>query len=235
MAEAKKILMVVTSRGHLDANHPTGVWFGEFAAPYKEFRANGFEITVASPQGGATPIDPHSEPGPEQAREWVNARPSPEQAREWAGAHEPLQQTIKLDTINPDHFDAVFIPGGHGPMFDFPGNIPLQNILSTYMEQGKMIASVCHGPAAFDGVLLSNGAPLVKGKTITAFTNQEESDVKLDKLVPFLLETRLRELGANFVNKPDWSDHSERDGNLITGQNPQSAHSAARLLVEALS
>ena len=97
-----------------------------------------------------------------------------------------------------------------------------------------MIASVCHGPAAFDGVLLSDGMPLVAGKTITAFTNHEEGNVGLDKLVPFLLETRLRELGANFVDRPDWSDHIERDGNLITGQNPQSSHSAARMLVEAL-
>ena len=221
MARPKRILMVVTSYNHLDANHPTGVWFEEFAIPYKEFRANGFEVTVASTQGGATPIDPRSEPSPEQAREAAEAR-------------EALQHTARLDSINANDFDAIFIPGGHGPLFDFPGNIPLQNILRTYMEQGKMIASVCHGPVAFDGVLLSNGMPLVAGKTITSFTNHEESDVKLDKLVPFLLETRLRELGANFVDRPDWSDHIERDGNLITGQNPQSSHSAARMLVQAL-
>jgi putative intracellular protease/amidase len=213
--------MVVTSYNHLDANHPTGVWFEEFAIPYKEFRTNGFEVMVASPQGGATPIDPHSEPGPEQSHEATEAR-------------EALQHTARLDSINANDFDAIFIPGGHGPLFDFPGNIPLQNTLRTSMEQGKIIASVCHGPAAFDGVLLSNGMPLVSGKTITAFTNHEESNVKLDKLVPFLLETRLRELGANFVDRPDWSDHTERDSNLITGQNPQSSHSAAHLLVEAL-
>jgi len=219
MARPKRILMVVTSYNHLDANHPTGVWFEEFAIPYKEFRTNGFEVTVASPQGGATPIDPRSEPSPEQAREANEAR-------------EALQHTARLDSINANDFDAIFIPGGHGPLFDFPGNIPLQNILRTYMEQGKMITSICHGPAAFDGVLLSDG--MVAGKTITAFTNHEESNVGLDKLVPFLLETRLRELGANFVDRPDWSDHIERDGNLITGQNPQSSHSAAHLLVEAL-
>lgn len=221
MATPKRILMVVTSHNHLDANHPTGVWFEEFAIPYKEFRANGFEVTAASPHGGATPIDPRSEPSPEQAREMTDAR-------------EALQHTAMLDSINTNDFDAIFIPGGHGPLFDFPGNIQLQNTLRTYMEQGKMIASVCHGPVAFDGVLLSNGMPLVAGKTITAFTNHEESDVELDKLVPFLLETRLRELEANFVDKPDWSDHVERDNNLITGQNPQSSHSAARMLVEAL-
>jgi len=222
MARLKRILMVVTSYSHLDANHPTGVWFEEFAIPYQEFRANGFEVTVASPQGGAAPIDPRSEPGPEQAREATQAR-------------EALQHTIRLDSINPNDFDAIFIPGGHGPLFDFPGNIPLQNTLRSYMEQGKMIAAVCHGPAAFDGVLLSDGMPLVAGKTMTAFTNHEESDVKLDKLVPFLVETRLRELGANFVERPDWSDHIERDGNLITAQNHQSSHSAARMLVEALT
>jgi putative intracellular protease/amidase len=213
--------MVVTSYNHLDANHPTGVWFEEFAIPYKEFRTNGFEVTVSSPQGGATPIDPRSEPSPEQACEATEAR-------------EALQYTARLDSINSNDFDAIFIPGGHGPLFDFPGNIPLQNTLRTYMEQGKMIASVCHGPAAFDGVLLSDGTPLVARKTITAFTNHEEGNVGLDKLVPFLLETRLRELGANFVDRPDWSDHIERDGNLITGQNPQSSHSTAHLLVEAL-
>ena len=221
MARLKRILMVVTNSGHLDAQHPTGVWFEEFAIPYQEFRANGFEVTVASPRGGAAPIDPRSEPRPEQAREATQAR-------------EALQHTVRLDSINPNDFDAIFIPGGHGPLFDFPGNIPLQNTLRSYMEQGKLIAAVCHGPAAFDGVLLSNGIPLVTGKTITAFTNHEESTVKLDKLVPFLLETRLRELEANFVERPDWSDHIERDGNLITGQNPQSSHSAARMLVEVL-
>jgi putative intracellular protease/amidase len=221
MAWLKRILMVVTSYNHLDANHPTGVWFEEFAIPYQEFRANGFEVTVASPQGGAAPIDPRSEPGPEQVREATEAR-------------EALQHTVRLDSINAHDFDAIFIPGGHGPLFDFPGNIPLQNTLRTYMEQGKLIASVCHGPAAFDGVLLSNGMPLVAGKTMTAFTNHEESTVQLDKLVPFLVETRLRELGAQFVERPAWSDHIERDGNLITGQNHQSSHSAARMLIEVL-
>ncbi len=222
MARLKRILMVVTNSGHLDAQHPTGVWFEEFAIPYQEFRANGFEVTVASPRGGAAPIDPRSEPSPEQAREATQAR-------------EALQHTVRLDSINPNDFDAIFIPGGHGPLFDFPGNIPLQNTLRSYMEQGKMIAAVCHGPAAFDGVLLSDGMPLVAGKTMTAFTNHEESTVKLDKLVPFLVETRLRELGANFVERPDWSDHIERDGNLITAQNHQSSHSAARMLLEALT
>ncbi len=221
MARLKRILMVVTSYNHLDANHPTGVWFEEFAIPYQEFKANGFEVTVASPQGGPAPIDPRSEPGPEQAREATEAR-------------EALQQTVRLDSVNAHDFDAIFIPGGHGPLFDFPGNIPLQNTLRSSMEQGKLIASVCHGPAAFDGVLLSNGMPLVAGKTMTAFTNHEESNVKLDKLVPFLVETRLRELGAKFVERPAWSDHIERDGNLITGQNHQSSHSAARMLIEAL-
>src|SRR5258708_12709076 len=166
MAMLKISLMVVTNYNHLDANHPTGVWFEEFAIPYKEFKANGFEVTVASPRGGATPIDPRSEPSPEQAREATEAR-------------EALQNTVRLDSINANDFDAIFIPGGHGPLFDFPGNIPLQNTLRSYMEQGKMIASVCHGPAAFNRVLSSNSIPPVAHKTITPFPNHYTSNTPL--------------------------------------------------------
>jgi putative intracellular protease/amidase len=118
MARPKRILMVVTSYNHLDAKHPTGVWFEEFSVPYREFRTKAFEVTVASPQGGAAPIDPRSEPGPEQAPEVAEAR-------------EALQHTTRLASINANEFDAIFIPGGHGPLFDFPGNIPLQNTLRT--------------------------------------------------------------------------------------------------------
>src|SRR5258708_20014107 len=116
MARLNRILMVVTNYNHLDANHPTGVWFEEFAIPYKEFKANGFEVTVASPRGGATPIDPRSEPSPEQAREATEAR-------------EALQNTVRLDSINPNDFDAVFIPAPHPPPFHFPSTLPFHHPL----------------------------------------------------------------------------------------------------------
>jgi putative intracellular protease/amidase len=221
MATSKHILMVVTSHDHIDATHPTGLWFEEFATPYNEFAARDFEITVASPHGGPTPIDPSSEPKPEEAEQTQQAR-------------EALRDTLALSEVRASDFDAIFFPGGHGPMFDLPGNTTLHQLLGDFASTDKVIAAVCHGPAGLVGARLADGTPLVAGKTITGFTNDEEHTVGLDKLVPFLLESRLRELGGRFVVQPNWSDHVEQDGKLITGQNPQSSRSIARAVIEAL-
>jgi len=221
MATPKRILIVVTSHDHIDTTHPTGLWFEEFATPYKEFLSQGFEITIASPRGGNVPIDPRSEPKPEEVEQTAQAR-------------SVLRQTQSLNGVRATSFDAIFLPGGHGTMFDLPENTTLQHLLGNFAEEDKVIAAVCHGPAGLVGARLADGTPLVAGKTITAFTDNEERAAELDQSMPFLLESRLRELGGRFVVQPNWSDHVERDGKLITGQNPQSSGSVARAVIEAL-
>lgn len=216
-----KILMVVTSHDKIDEQHRTGLWLEEFAVPYLEFRKAGYEVTVASTKGGATPIDPNSKPSPEQEQAWVEAR-------------QVLQNTLPLAQVDAAPYDAIFLPGGHGTMFDLPDNATLQQILSSYQQEGKIIAAVCHGPAGFVNVRRRDGQPLVAGRRITAFTDAEEREVKLDRAVPFLLESKLREEGAEMIVAPNWADHTEEDGNLITGQNPQSSGSAARAVIRAL-
>ena len=137
--------------------------------------------------------------------------------------------------VGPGGLDALFLPGGHGTMFDLPGSVPLKKLLETLNAQGRVIAAVCHGPAGLVGAKRADGQPLVAGKRLTAFTNSEERAVELDGLMPFLLESRLRELGADFAPALNWTDHVEIDGNLITGQNPQSSSSVAQAVIRALS
>jgi putative intracellular protease/amidase len=216
------ILIIVTSFGQISAGDPTGVWLEEFAVPYHQFKENGFIISVASPQGGKAPIDPRS-------------KPTPEQKSAWTEAIDALENTIPLDSIDPEKYVAVFIPGGHGTMFDFPKSKDMHRILRGFVEQDKVIAAMCHGPASLVGVTLSDGTPLVSGKTITSFTNEEETEVGFTNKMPFLLESRLRELGANFVKKTNWSDNVQIDGKLITGQNPQSSKSAALAVIHTLN
>jgi putative intracellular protease/amidase/sugar lactone lactonase YvrE len=218
-----KILIVTTSHDRFEgANpHPTGVWLEEFALPYLELAANGVEMTIASPKGGAMPIDPRS-------------LPTPAQEIEWQSAIAASQQTIELSAVNSTEFDAIFLPGGHGPMFDLPDNRDLQQLLREFHEAGKIVAAVCHGAVGLVGATLSDGTPLVKDRVLTAYTYSEEVAAKLDKEVPFILEQRLRELGAIFRAGENKADHIERDGNLITGQNPNSSASIARAIVAAL-
>jgi putative intracellular protease/amidase/sugar lactone lactonase YvrE len=219
-----KILIVTTSHDRFEgANpHPTGVWLEEFALPYLELAANGVEMTIASPKGGAMPIDPRS-------------LPTPAQEIAWHSAISASQQTIELSAVSSSEFDAIFLPGGHGPMFDLPDDRDLQQLLSEFHEAGKIIAAVCHGAAGLVGATLADGTPLVKDRVLTAYTYSEEVAAKLDKEVPFILEHRLRELGAIFRAGENKADHIERDGKLITGQNPASSASIARSIVMALN
>lgn len=216
---SKQILMVVTSHDRIDADHPTGLWFEEFAVPYQVFRQQGYAVTVASPQGGATPIDPRSQPQPEEAEAQSEAIAA-------------LQHTKPLSSIQAADYDAVFFPGGHGTMYDLP-TAAVGAIVAEFVEADKVVAAVCHGPAALVAAQ-SNGVPVVQGRRVAAFTNAEEQEVQLDKLMPFLLESRLQSLGAEVVTAPNWSDHTIVDGKLITGQNPQSSGSAAKAVIQAL-
>lgn len=222
MALQKAVLIIVTSHDRIDDTHKTGLWFEEFAVPYRLFRAQNYEITVASPKGGSTPLDPHNVP---QDIDSVDTR----------ATLQALDNTVPLASIDTAHFDAVFFPGGHGTMYDLPNNALVISTLRDFAEQDKVIAAVCHGPAALVSVTLSSGAPLVKGRNVTMFTNEEEHAVELANLMPFMLESKLRELGADVVAGAMWQDHSIVDGKLVTGQNPQSSGSVADRVIKLLA
>ncbi|HKE36597.1 MAG TPA: type 1 glutamine amidotransferase domain-containing protein [Candidatus Baltobacteraceae bacterium] len=216
-----KILMIVTGHSEIDAQHPTGLWYDEFAVPYAAFQEQGFQIVTASPRGGRAPVDPRSLEGVDPDEKILSA----------------LEKTVTLQEAGDAYqYDAVFLPGGHGTMFDLAKNQPLKALVSELDAQGKIVAAVCHGPAAFvDAIRAAAPRTLVDGRRITCFTDSEERATKLDSLMPFLLASKLREQGAQVVEGNDWEDHVEVDGNWITGQNPQSSGSTARAVIEALS
>ncbi|MRX73263.1 type 1 glutamine amidotransferase domain-containing protein [Bacillus lacus] len=219
---AKHILIVVTTADKMNEEHSTGLWLSEFGEAYAEFHQSGYEVTVASPLGGKVPLDERSLQG-DVPQDILDTAPL-------------LEDTIKLDKIEDIAlFDAIFLPGGHGTMFDFPNNEKLQLLVRNMYETNKVVAAVCHGPAGLVNVTLSDGSLLVAGKKVTAFTDEEERETTLDQYMPFLLETRLRELGAEFSAAQNWSDHIQRDGMLITGQNPQSTVSVAKEVIKLLS
>ncbi|WP_155114161.1 type 1 glutamine amidotransferase domain-containing protein [Metabacillus mangrovi] len=216
----KKILMVVTNSSQIDEEHETGLWLGEFAEPYIEFMNSGFQVSAASPNGGRIPIDPNS----------VDGMPPDE----WDDAIAMLQNTEVLSAVNVNDYNGIFLPGGHGTMFDLPDNPDLQKALVYFAENNKVIGAVCHGPAGFVNTKLSNGKWLVDGVRLTGFTNEEEQQTGLDSLMPFLLESKLREQGAKFEGAAAYSDHTVSDTRFVTGQNPQSSQSAAAAFAEAV-
>jgi putative intracellular protease/amidase len=224
-----KILMVMTSHDRLgNTGRKTGVWLEEFAAPYYAFEAAGLGITLASLRGGHPPIDPRSEL-PEAQTPATHRLYADRQARAWLAA------TVKLrDAIDEDH-DAVFYPGGHGPLWDLAENPVSIDLIETMYRLGRPVGAVCHGPAAFRHARGADGLPLVKDKKVTGFTNTEEAAVGLIDVVPFLVEGMLREHGSCFTRGPNWFPHSEADGNLFTGQNPASSESTAKAVLHALA
>ncbi len=220
-AEPKTILMLVTGADKMTNGKPTGLWLKEFAVPYLALQKSGYQIEVATPKGGASPIDPRS-------------KPTPEQSTAWKEAEKRLADTKPLSAIRAENYEGIFIPGGHGVMFDLAEDAAAAKLIQDFDTQGKPIAAVCHGPAALVKVVRKDGTPLVKGKTVAAFTDDEERAVKLDKDMPFLLESKLSELGAKISKKENFASHAVRDGNLITGQNPASSEATAKLLMDAL-
>ena len=217
-----KILMVVTNHSELPNGHKTGLWLEEYAVPYNEFLEAGFDVVTASPQGGAAPIDPRS-------------FDEDKASTTYAAALDQVKHTTRLADVDSEHFDALFFPGGHGPMFDLAIDPRVKELVRQFAEEGKVYAAVCHGPAALVGATTSGGQSIVAGKRLTAFTDAEEREVELDKLVPFLLEDKLEEEGARFEGTANWTDHVVTDGLLITGQNPQSSASTARAVIARLS
>ena len=216
----KNILMVTTSADSLPNGKKTGVWLEEIAVPYLTLAKAGLDITVASPRGGAVPLDPTSLDEASVAK--------------WPDIVELLKNSAPLKDIQAHGFDAIVLPGGHGTMMDFATDAELKRLLLDFAKADKIIAAVCHGPAGLVGAIKPDGTPLVAGKTITAFTDEEEIAVQLEKVVPFMLETTLRAEGANFVVGPQWASHVELDGNLITGQNPASSEAIAHAVLEHL-
>ncbi|WP_298725070.1 type 1 glutamine amidotransferase domain-containing protein [uncultured Ferrovibrio sp.] len=222
------ILVVATSHNVMNDGHATGVWAEELAAPYYVFLDSGATITLASIKGGPIPFDPRSvnggEPKPDCVMRFLADR----------AAMQAVQTTTPVERVDISTVDAIFLPGGHGTMWDLPGSKALAEKIAALDAGGKIVAAVCHGPAGLTDVVNNDGDPLVKGRRVTAFTNSEEEKVGLTKAVPFLLETKLRSLGADFVAAPDFQPHALRDGNLITGQNPASSEQVAQLILEAL-
>nr|QGT49680.1 dimethylallyltransferase [uncultured Candidatus Melainabacteria bacterium] len=219
----KKILIVTTNYRGEDGSDitETGVWLDEFAVPYLVFKDSGYEVTVASPYGGLSPVDENSM--------------SCSNPMEWDDCIKVLRETSRLSEINYKEYDALFLPGGHGPMFDLAQDLLLKEIVEYFYENNKVLSAVCHGPAGFVLAVDKKGESIVKDKKVTSFTNKEEHIMKLDEAVPFLLETKLRELGARFEDATPWTEHVCVDGKLITGQNPQSSLLLAEKVLEVLS
>ena len=223
-----KVLIVLTSHSDLgDTGQKTGFWIEEFAAPYYLMADAGVELTLSSPKGGQPPIDPKSD-SPE------NQTPATKRFHADEALSEKLANTVKLSEVKEGEYDAVFYPGGHGPLWDLAEDKNSISLIESFYQNNKPIAFVCHAPAALVGVKRANGEPLVKGKQVTGFSNTEEEAVELTKVVPFLLEDELKKLGATYSKGADWASHVIKDGLLITGQNPGSSEEAAKVLLETL-
>lgn len=223
-----RILIVTTSHTTIPgSNDRTGVWFEEFSTPYYAFQDAGFEVTLASVSGGEIPIDGRS----------LAETPLPasvDRFHQDATAMDVAHHSKALAHLTATDYDALFLPGGHGTMWDFPHNEALGRAISTMLDAGKIVAAVCHGPAAFIGATRLDGTALIKGRSITCFTDDEERAVHLDDKVPFLLESTLATLGAQVSIGPDFAPFIIEDGNLLTGQNPKSSEALAQAVITAL-
>ncbi|MFC8181359.1 MULTISPECIES: type 1 glutamine amidotransferase domain-containing protein [Nocardiaceae] len=221
-----KVLMVLTSHDTLGSTgRKTGFWLEELAAPYYRFKDSGADITLASPAGGQPPLDPKSNEPDFQTDDTHRF-----EADEAAGAQ--LAETVLLNSVDVTDFDAVFYPGGHGPLWDLAEDRDSISLIETALRNDIPVALVCHAPGVLRHVTGSDGSALVKGRTVTGFTNTEEDGVGLTDIVPFLVEDELVGLGAAYSKGADWESYVVRDGILITGQNPNSSAAAATELLE---
>lgn len=223
-----KILMVLTSHDELgDTGKKTGFWLEEFAAPYYVFKDAKADVTVASPKGGQPPLDPKSDAVDAQTKATVRFKADP-------AAQKVLASTLKLSGLKADGFDAIFFPGGHGPLWDLAEDSDSQHLIEAFYAAEKPVAAVCHGPGVFLNARGPFGFPLVRGRKVTGFSNSEEAASGLTKIVPFLVEDMLKEKGGEYASKPDWQSHVITDGNLVTGQNPASSEEAAKAVLAML-
>ncbi|SKA43708.1 Putative intracellular protease/amidase [Chitinophaga eiseniae] len=224
-----KVLIVLTSHDTLgNTGEKTGFWIEEFAAPYYALADAGAEVTIASPKGGQPPIDPKSALPDFQT-------PATQRFNGDKALQDKLAHTAKLNEVAADDYDAVFYPGGHGPLWDLASDPVSIALIETFYKQNKPVAFVCHAPGVLNKVKAPNGEPLVKGKEVTGFSNTEEEAVQLTKVVPFLVEDELKKNGGIYSKEKDWHSYAIRDGLLITGQNPASSEEVARILLETLA
>lgn len=222
------ILMVLTSHDKLGSTgRKTGFWLEEFAAPYYVFKDAGASVTLASPLGGQPPLDPKSDEPTAQTD--ATRRFKADTASQAA-----LASTVKLSTVRATDFDAVFYPGGHGPLWDLAEDAASSALIAAMIAAGKPVTAVCHAPGVLRDAKLADGQALVKGKSVTGFTNTEEQAAGLTDVVPFLVEDMLKEQGGNYSKAADWQPHVVTDGLLITGQNPASSEPAAKALLAML-
>jgi putative intracellular protease/amidase len=225
----KKVLIVLTSHGQLgDTGKKTGFWIEEFAAPYYRLTDAGVKVTLASPKGGQPPIDPKSDEPGAQTAATLRFKKDKE-------LRELLAHTHKLSEVKADDYNAVFYPGGHGPLWDLATDKNSIALIENFYNTQKPVTLVCHAPAALKNVKALDGEPLVKGKKVTGFTNEEEAAVKLTSVVPFLVEDMLKENGAHYEKKGPFEPFVIEDGLLITGQNPASSEPAAEKLLALLN
>ena len=223
------ILMVLTSHHELgDTGKKTGFWLEEFAAPYYTFRDAGAQVTLVSPEGGQPPLDPKSDQ--EDAQTDATRR-----FKDDARAQEALANTHRLADVSAEDFDAVFYPGGHGPLWDLAESRDSIALIEAFSRAGKPVGAVCHAPGVLRHVKGEDGEPLVKGKRVTGFTNTEEQAVELTDVVPFLVEDMLKEKGGHYESADAWAPFAVTDGRLVTGQNPASSEPAAEALLHLLN
>ncbi|CAM3948962.1 type 1 glutamine amidotransferase domain-containing protein [Flavobacterium antarcticum] len=225
----KNVLFVLTSHADLgNTGEKTGFWIEEFAAPYYLLKDKGIHITLASPKGGQPPIDPKSDAPEAQT-------PASIRYKSDAETQKIMANTTKLSEVNQKDFDAVFYPGGHGPLWDLAEDKDSIALIEDFYKNGKTVAAVCHAPAIFKHTKNTDGSPLVKGKKVTGFTNTEEDAVQLTDVVPFLVEDMLKANGGIYSKKGDWEAYAVEDGLLITGQNPASSEVVAEHLLKRLA
>ena len=223
-----KILMVLTSHDRLgDTGRKTGFWSEELAAPYYVFKDAGAQITLASPKGARPPLDPKSNEPNFQTD-------TTRRFEKDAAAEAQLDKTVRLGSVKQEDYDTLFYPGGHGPMWDLAEDPNSIKLIESFVAVGKPVALVCHAPGVLRHVKTPAGKPLVDGRSVTGFTDGEEADVGLTKIVPFLVEDELLGLGATYSKVKNWGVHTVRDDLLITGQNPASSGPAARVLIDTL-
>ncbi|MDA8450031.1 type 1 glutamine amidotransferase domain-containing protein [Acidovorax sp. NCPPB 3859] len=223
-----RILMVLTSHDRLgDTGKKTGFWLEEFAAPYYVFKDAGAEVTLASPQGGQPPLDPKSDD--ESAQTDATRRFKAD-----AEAQRQLATTVPLASVRAGDFDAVFYPGGHGPLWDLAEDAQSIALIEKTFAAKKPLALVCHAPGVLRHAKAPDGQPLVKGRKVTGFTNSEEEGVQLTQVVPFLVEDMLKANGSEYAKGADWAPFVLTDGTLVTGQNPASSEPAAKVLLQLL-
>jgi putative intracellular protease/amidase len=224
----KKVLVVLPSHDQLgNTGQKTGFWLEEFTDPYYKFIDSGYEVTIASPRGGKPPVDPKS-------TQKENQSESTKRFERDKSAQAKLENTLVLSQVSASDYDTLFLPGGHGPMWDLSSDGNMKKIVEDFYSDKKIVSAVCHGPAGLLQATDRNGNSILKGKKITGFTNNEEFAVGLTKAVPFSLENRMKELGGKFEKGQDFKPFIVSDGQLITGQNPKSALPAAEKVVEIL-